>query len=403
MAPRLNLARAVELLLVLCTLPNSHCSSSSSSAVVNNDNVQGATTSTVAVVEEWKRIEEEEFEIGYVQSLRVNTPAVATVKSTYQTIEIYNSSHFGKVFVLDNCLQLTERDAPHYNEMLAHVPVMEYLVQHGDGASDALRVLVLGGGDGYVVSELLKHPQIQHIDHVELDEEVINVSKQYLPWSDAWKDGRVNLVIGDGAAFVKEQVEKGQSYHVIVQDASDPFWLENDGSVTIAPSSVLYEPAHFERLYKLLHQGEGGGADGGGGGGGVLMIQAETYNIPSNLESIRKWRAQLQDLGFEKVRYGSISISTYPMGQIGFFSAHAFDGASNGEQVCRSNAACDEETTANDNVQDGMDTKSWSTVLAQFNKMRGKTLYYHPRIHRSSFDLPLWVEEEIYGSGAVGE
>ena len=90
----------------------------------------------------------------------------------------------------------------------------------------------------------------------------------------------------------------------------------------------------------------------------------------------------MQDLGFEKVRYGSISISTYPMGQIGFFSAHAFYGASNGEQVCRSNAACDEETTANDNVQDGMDTKSWSTVLAQFNKMRGKTLYYHPRIHR---------------------
>lgn len=355
-----------DLLLVLffTVLPFCHCSSS---AVANNDI---AVEETAA--EDWKRIEEEEYEIGYIQSLLVYNPPIVSVRSMYQSIEIYNSRHFGKVFLLDNCLQLTERDAPHYNEMLAHVPVMEYLTRRDDEHDTAdppepMRILVVGGGDGYVVSELLKHPQIEWIDHVELDEEVINVSKQHLPWSDAWKDERVNLVIGDGAQFVREQAEKGQSYHVIVQDASDPFWMEADGNVTIAPSSVLFDESHFERLHKLLHAK-----------GGVLMIQAETYNIPSNLESIRKWRLQLQDLGFESVRYGSISISTYPMGQIGFFTAHAVDSVGE-HDVCRSSDVCEDKSGSF--AQDSADTL-WSKVHSQFNEIRGKTLYYHPRIHR---------------------
>lgn len=317
---------------------------------------------------ERKTIREEEEEIGYIQSLVVNTPAVASVKSTYQKIDVYDSDHFGKVFVLDDLLQLTEKDAPHYNEMLAHVPVMEYLARDGGGCpNEPMRVLVVGGGDGYVVSELLKHPSVSSIDHVELDEEVINVGKEHLPWGDAWQDKRVNLVIGDGAAFVKQQAEKGESYHVIVQDASDPFWLDAKGEVTILPSSVLYDTSHFEALYKLLRPKEG-----------VLVFQAETYNIPSNLDSMRKWRNLLRDLGFDKPRYGSISISTYPTGQIGFFAAHARDGM-NEEKVCKSGDAC------TDTIADEMETPTeidWTRLLSKFKEMGGKTRYYHPRIHR---------------------
>ena len=67
-----------------------------------------------------KEIKEEEFEIGYIQSLLSNSDdPVVSIKSKYQHIEIYNSDHFGKIFVLDEALQLTEKDAPHYNEMLA--------------------------------------------------------------------------------------------------------------------------------------------------------------------------------------------------------------------------------------------------------------------------------------------
>ena len=89
--------------------------------------------------------EEFEHEIGYIQQLLLDTPAIEIVNSTYQDIEIYQSRNFGKVFLLDECLQLTEKDAPHYNEMLAHVPVMEYLAR--TSTSEPLRILVLGGGD----------------------------------------------------------------------------------------------------------------------------------------------------------------------------------------------------------------------------------------------------------------
>lgn len=333
-----------------------------------------------------KTIIEEEDEIGYHQSLVVNTSPIASVKSSYQHIEVYESHHFGKVFVLDECLQLTERDAPHYNEMLAHVPVMEYLArQQENNDNEPMNVLVVGGGDGYVVSEMLKYPQIASIDHAELDEEVINVSKEHLPWADGWNDERVNLVIGDGAQFVREQAAKGATYHVIVQDASDPFWLDDDGAVTELPSSVLYEPEHFESLHKLLKPKEG-----------VLVLQAETYNIPSNLESIRKWRELLEGIGFQKPRYGSISIATYPTGQIGFFVAHALDSTDE-EKVCEP-GTCNEDS---ESVMDASPDIDWNRVSSQFNDLKGRTLYYHPRIHRSSFDLPLWVEDYLYGSGEM--
>jgi len=330
-----------------------------------------------------KKIDEEEDEIGYVQSLIVDADAVATTRSAYQDIAVYDSRHFGKVFLLDDCLQLTERDAPHYNEMLAHVPVMELLAQRDKKDLDRpIKVLVVGGGDGYVVSELLKHPQITSVDHIELDKEVINVAKQHLPWGDAWKSERVRLVIADGAAFVKELVNKDENYDVIIQDASDPFYVKTDGSVVTLPSSVLYGTSHFESLYKLLKPNEG-----------VLVFQAETYNIPSNLESIREWRNVLADLGFATPRYGSISISTYPTGQIGFFIAHTREG-----DLCKSEDACRGSEGAK--TQDRMDRLTeinWNRIFAQFDKMSEQTRYYHPRIHRSSFDLPLWVEEYIYG------
>ena len=93
---------------------------------------------------------------------------------------------------------------------------MEYLKTHDVKDTDTmLKVLVVGGGDGYVVNELVKYSKIGVIEHVELDEEVINVSKKYLPWGEAWNDSRVNLIIEDGAKFVKEQVESGHKYDVV--------------------------------------------------------------------------------------------------------------------------------------------------------------------------------------------
>ena len=109
------------------------------------------------------------------------------------------------------------------------------------------------------------------------------------------------------------------------------------------------------------------------------MMQAETYNIPSNLNSIRKWRTLLQDKGFEKPRYGSISIGTYPTGQIGFFAAHIQDALEE-DDVCKPDYDCGGKS--DDYVMDISPEMNWGRVLAQFKNLRGKTLYYHPRIHR---------------------
>ena len=346
------------------------------SCCINSQPIAAAEEADVVLDPSTTKIHEEEDEIGYIQSLIVDNLPIASVQSAYQEIEVYNSVHFGRVFVLDECLQLTERDAPHYNEMLAHVPMMEYLSRRSSGNddidTDQINVLVVGGGDGYVVSELLKYTQITSIDHVELDEEVINVSKKYLPWSNAWEDERVNLVIGDGAKYVKEQAEKGHAYNVVIQDASDPFWLDEDGEVTELPSSVLYDISHFESIYKLLKPSQG-----------VLMFQAETYNIPSNLESILKWRNLLQDIGFETPRYGSISISTYPTGQIGFFAAHVRDGNGEDDTVCKSDDSCgDDRSGSPPLLMDTSPEMNWNQILAHFKELGGKTKYYHPRIHR---------------------
>ena len=346
-------------------------------------------------------ISEEEVEIGYTQSLIVNQPPIVQIQSAYQNIEIYNSHHYGKVLLLDDNLQVTENDASHYNEMMAHIPVMEYLSNCGDDTIP-LNVLVIGGGDGYVVSELLRYPQILHIDHVELDVHVVNVSKEHLHWgSYTWHDKRVNLVIEDGAKFVQQQVyNKHQYYHVIIQDAGDPFWYNTHGDITTLPSSVLYTSSHFINLYKLLQPK-----------GGVLMFQAETYNIPSNLHAIRNWRVQLQEIGFGNVRYGTVSIGTYSTGQLGFLTAHVGDGNEQ-QEVCGSNndddsiPPCDTATT-DSTMQTTQQQQAyrmdiwpeikWRTIQSRYKQMTGKTRYYHPRIHRSSFDLPLWVEEYIYG------
>mmetsp|Transcript_9913 Transcript_9913/g.14707 ORF Transcript_9913/g.14707 Transcript_9913/m.14707 type:complete len:367 (+) Transcript_9913:141-1241(+) len=322
-----------------------------------------------------KRVIEEEHEIGFIQTLLVHPTPISVQQSDYQTIEVYESDHFGKVFLLDEALQLTERDAPHYNEMLAHVPMMEYLAVQQPDEGGTINALVIGGGDGYVTSELLKYPNVV-IDHVDLDKEVINVSKEHFEWSSAWEDERVNLIVGDGAAFVREQVEKKMKYHVIIQDASDPFWYDENGEKIILPSHVLYDMKHFDGIYALLEDSNG-----------VFMFQAETYNIPSNLEEIQTWKKSLEEIGFDGVRYGSIAIPTYSTGQIGFFVAHV----SNKDMVCKSDGGvCTMDLSAG--------LIDWTVVSSQFEKITGTTKYYHPRIHRSAFDLPFWVEEAIYDS-----
>ena len=190
------------------------------------------------------RVGEIEESIGFYHAISLAEDSLLyAAKSNYQAIEVHQTQHFGKLLVLDGVIQLTERDADSYNEMMAHVPMLQH--------PNPKRVLVIGGGDGYVLKEVLKHPSVVQVDHVDLDEDVIKVCRVHFPqWGDSWDDPRATLHIEDGAQFVSAAPDG--YYDVVVQDSSDPWIVEADGSTSPLPSGVLYSKEHLCELNRIL-------------------------------------------------------------------------------------------------------------------------------------------------------
>ncbi|MCS7214743.1 MAG: polyamine aminopropyltransferase [Thermodesulfovibrio sp.] len=132
-------------------------------------------------------------------------------KSKFQEIMVFENPYFGRILVLDNVVQLTERDEFIYHEMLTHV------LMHAH--PEAKNVAVIGGGDGGAVREVLKHDCVKKLYFIEIDEEVINVSKKFFPSvSSAIDDPRVEIRCMDGAEFIKEMKN---SLDVIIVDSTD--------------------------------------------------------------------------------------------------------------------------------------------------------------------------------------
>ena len=173
-----------------------------------------------------------------------------------------------------------------YQEMIAHIPLASH--------PDPKKVLVIGGGDGGVVREALKHSTVVQVVLCDIDEAVIRVSKQYLPhMSSLLEDERVEVHIGDGFAFLKEHTE---SYDVIITDSSDP----------VGPAQTLFEKPYFQLLHDSLRDG------------GSISTQAECQWI--HLPFIKGLTSLMENI-FSIVEYAFTTIPTYPSGQIGFVVA----------------------------------------------------------------------------------
>ena len=116
-------------------------------------------------------------------------------KTDHQHLIIFENAKFGRVMALDGIIQTTEADEFIYHEMLTHVPLMA----HGN----VKRVLIIGGGDGGMLREVCKHDSVKHITQVEIDAQVVDMCKEYLPnhSAGAYEDSRVNIVIDDGNVF----------------------------------------------------------------------------------------------------------------------------------------------------------------------------------------------------------
>lgn len=132
-------------------------------------------------------------------------------RSTFQDILVFENPFFGRVLVLDGVVQITERDEFFYHEMLVH-PVM-------NSHPDPRKVVVIGGGDGGTVREVLKHKTVEKVYFIEIDEEVINVSKKFFPGvSQGIRDRRVEIMCMDGAEFVRSRRSEAD---IIIVDSTD--------------------------------------------------------------------------------------------------------------------------------------------------------------------------------------
>jgi spermidine synthase len=133
-------------------------------------------------------------------------------KSKFQEIMVIKNPYYGKMLILDNVVQITERDEFFYHEMLTHV------VMYANPSPR--KVIVIGGGDGGIVREVLKHKSVEKVFFVEIDEEVINVSKRFFPGvSSGIDDPRVEIKIMDGADFIAKR--KSSDIDAVIIDSTD--------------------------------------------------------------------------------------------------------------------------------------------------------------------------------------
>jgi spermidine synthase len=130
-----------------------------------------------------------------------------------QDLIIFETPFFGRILALDGVIQTTERDEAAYHEMLTHVP----LLAHGD----AEEVLIIGGGDGGALREVLKHSAVKRATMVEIDGSVVDLCRTYMPTlsNGAFDDPRTDLIIADGLKFVEESDRK---FDLIIVDSTDP-------------------------------------------------------------------------------------------------------------------------------------------------------------------------------------
>lgn len=205
-----------------------------------------------------------------------------TTVSHLNAILLISSETLGHCLVLDQAIQVTEYDECSYQEMMALLPLMSH--------PSPKRVLIVGGGDGGIAREVVKHPAVESVVVCEIDEAVVRVSKQFLPFTScSFADPRVQLKIEDGIEFVKKCESE---FDVIITDSSDP----------IGPGVGLFNRQYYESLHRALAPG------------GIICSQAEGFWF--EMEIVKKLYKMCKSI-FASTSYASILVASYPAGQIG--------------------------------------------------------------------------------------
>jgi spermidine synthase len=276
------------------------------------------------VSEKWKNVE---------TRYRIRT-YLYEEKSEFQHIQLVDTLEYGKMLLLDGIVQTTEKDEFFYHEMMVHIPMLSH--------PSPKQVLIIGGGDGGVLREVLRHPQVEKAVMVEIDANVVDFSKKHLPSinNGAFEDKRTELVFADGAEYVEKT---NGTYDVIIVDSPDP----------IGPARVLFSEKFYSNIHRRLT------SDGiMVRQTGSLQIQADeqkqAYNVLKNM--------------FAYVAFYVYCVPTYIGGL--FSSVFCSD-------------SIDPENIRFDDIQ------------TKVNEISLETTYYNPGIHIGSFHLPEFFKNRL--------
>ena len=270
----------------------------------------------------------EDLHEGFAQCFR-EEEVLYDSRTGHQRLRLIRNATFGRILLLDDIVQTTEGDEFIYHEMMAHVPILAH------GA--ARRVLIIGGGDGGMAREVLRHRTVERLTQVEIDARVIEFCREYLPTlsAGAFDDPRLDLVIADAADYVREATD---SFDVIICDTTDP----------VGPGEVLFSESFYGHLARRLAPG------------GIVVTQNGVPFLQADelAGTMRAFRSLFRDATCYMA-----TVPTYAGGPLA--------------------------------IGWGTDSQARATPLAElerrFAEAAIETRYYTPEVHRAAFALPRYV------------
>ncbi|WP_067929559.1 polyamine aminopropyltransferase [Alicyclobacillus shizuokensis] len=258
--------------------------------------------------------------------LRVNR-TLHSEQTEFQSLAVYETAQYGNLLVLDGCVMTTDKDEFVYHEMIAHVPMHTH--------PNPNNVLVIGGGDGGAVREILKHPSVERVVLAEIDGRVIEASKRYFPHiAKGLSDARVDVQVTDGIRYVEEHPDE---FDVILVDSTDP----------VGPAVGLFAKEFFQAVHRALR------ADG--------LFVAQTESPFTHQDLIRQVFRDVSSV-FAQTHLYLAYVPTYPTGMWSFT----------------------------------LGSKEYNPIAPQPARVTD-CKYYSPQVHQAAFALPPFVEELTRG------
>lgn len=248
-------------------------------------------------------------------------------KTDFQHLEVFDTATYGRMLVLDNAIQTTIKDEFVYHEMISLVPINTH--------PNPENVLVVGGGDGGAIREIIKHPKVKKATLVEIDQAVIDSAKEFLPEiACALDDPKVEVRVEDGIKHIAES--KGK-YDIIMVDSTDP----------VGPAVGLFEKGFYQGIFDALKDD------------GIFVAQTESPFL--NEELISRVVPDIRKI-FPTTKLYLAHIPTYPSGMWSFT----------------------------------MGSKKHDPEAVDFNSIPDtNTRYYTPEVHKAAFALPVFVQNLI--------